>query len=295
MTSPYNTERTDMNRAAFYAALRKRDSGLFGTSLSQGQVGNLEILLDEGTKRGLPVGHLAYALATAYHEVGSALNPISENLNYSTAARIRAVWPSRFPSAASAQPYVRNPAGLANKVYSSRMGNGPEASGEGWKFRGRGYVQITGKINYERGSSVVGVDLVNNPDKAMEPRIAALLMFDGMVRGTFTGRRLSDFINGRDIDYMNARAIINGDVKANGAKIAGYARSFERALLAAGYEPGKQPVAPDEPPKPVPAPTPAPTPQPAPAAKLEPKRALPAILAIGLALAAAMVAYFTKG
>jgi putative chitinase len=112
----------------------------------------------------------------------------------------------------------------------------------------------------------------------MEPRIAALLMFDGMVRGTFTGRRLSDFINGRDIDYMNARAIINGDVKANGAKIARYARSFEAALSSAGYTPGKAPAAPDEPHKPVPVPTPAPAPQPVPTAKPEPKHWLARII-----------------
>lgn len=285
-----------MNRAAFYEALRKRDSGLFGTSLSQGQVDNLEILIDEGAKRGLPLHHLAYALATAYHEVGSAMKPVSENLYYSTAARIRAVWPTRFATVAAAQPYAKNPERLANKVYANRMGNGPEASGDGWRYRGRGYVQLTGQINYERASNVVGVDLVKNPDRALEPRLAAVLMLDGMVRGTFTGRRLSDFISGKDIDYVNARAIINGDVRANGAKIAGYARAFELALGAAGYAAGKPPVMPADAPKPIPAPSPAPTPQPAPTAKPEPRKGiLPAILAIVVAAIAAAVAYLTKG
>lgn len=282
-----------MNRAAFFEALRKRDSGLFGTSLSQSQVDNLNVLLDEGTARGLPLKHIAYALATVLHEVGSALKPISENLYYSSASRIRAVWPVQFSSVAAAQPYAKNPEKLANKVYANRIGNGPEASGDGWRYRGRGYVQITGKTNYQRGSAVAVIDLVAEPDVALEPRLAAMLLYHGMVRGTFTGRRLSDFINDRMTDYVGARAIINGDVKANGAKIARYANAFQAALQSAGYEPSVP--KPAEPPKPIPAPEPTPAPQPAPAAKPEPKRGLPAILAIIVAAIAAAVAYFTKG
>ena len=86
-----------MDRAKFFAELRKRGSGVFGTSLSQGQVKTLGMLLDEGQGRGLALKQLAYVLAVPYHEVGPSLQPKAENLHYSSAARIRAVWPSRVP------------------------------------------------------------------------------------------------------------------------------------------------------------------------------------------------------
>ncbi|MHA6686340.1 hypothetical protein [Mesorhizobium sp. A556] len=222
-----------MNRPAFYAALRQRSSGVFGTSLSQGQVTALGLILDEGEQRGLILTHLAYVLATPYHEVGSALQPKTESLTYTTAARIRAVWPSRFASAAAAQPYVRQPQKLANKVYGGRMGNtGPN---DGWTYRGRGLCQITGREMYTKLGNLIGVNLVGDPDAALEPDIAVAIMFEGMIFGLFTGKKLSDYLNAQATDYRGARAIINGDVKANGDKIAGYARAFETALKAASY------------------------------------------------------------
>ena len=97
----------------------------------------------------------------------------AENLFYSTASRIRAVWPSRFKSNKAAEPFARNPEKLANKVYGGRMGN--TAAGDGFKYRGRGYIQLTGKDNYRTYGEVIGVDLVSNPDRATEPDIAWLL------------------------------------------------------------------------------------------------------------------------
>lgn len=85
-------------------------------------------------------------LATVAHESGG-LRRLSEDMHYS-AARIAVVWPSRFSGPAQAAAYANNPEGLANKVYASRMGNGDEASGDGWKFRGAGLIQLTGKANY---------------------------------------------------------------------------------------------------------------------------------------------------
>ena len=123
-----------MDRTAFYAALRPRTSGVFGTSLSQGQVRVLDLILDEGERRGLILTHLAYVLATPYHEVGSGMQPVVENLNYTKPETIRKTWPTRFATIASAQPYVRQPQKLANKVYGDRMGNtGPN---DGWAIVG---------------------------------------------------------------------------------------------------------------------------------------------------------------
>jgi putative chitinase len=80
---------------------------------------------------------------------------LKENLNYS-AKGLHGTWPKRFPTLDSAVPYERNPEKIANKVYSDRMGNGPESSGEGWKYRGRGAIQLTGKDNYTRFAKDIG-------------------------------------------------------------------------------------------------------------------------------------------
>jgi putative chitinase len=80
---------------------------------------------------------------------------LKENLNYS-AKGLRGTWPKRFPDDATAAKYERKPEMIANKVYSDRMGNGPEASGEGWKYRGRGAIQLTGKDNYTAFAKSIG-------------------------------------------------------------------------------------------------------------------------------------------
>ena len=100
------------------------------------------------------------------------LHYMSENLSYS-AQRLTEVWPSRFPSISSTEGYARNPKALANKVYAGRMGNGNEASGDGYKYRGRGMIQLTGKDNYQRCGQAIGFDLVGNPDLLAAPRLAA--------------------------------------------------------------------------------------------------------------------------
>lgn len=86
-----------------------------------------------------------------------------ENLNYS-AKRLTQVWPSRFPSIAAAEPYARNPEKLANRVYAGRMGNGPELSGDGWKFRGAGPMQLTGRSNWIGFADAMGMTI----DQALE-------------------------------------------------------------------------------------------------------------------------------
>lgn len=226
-----------MDRSKFFESLRACTSGGFGTSFSHSQVNGTEVILDAAHPAGLPLKHLAYALATAYHESNSKMQPVNENLNYTSSARIRAVWPKRFTNGAAAIPYVRNPQGLANHVYAGRMGNGDEASGDGWRYRGRALPQLTGRENYEKASKLVGVDLVSDPDAANDADISAHILIEGMRTGMFTGKKLADFeaTNSTTYDYVAARSIINADVRANGELIAGYAKAFETALRDAGY------------------------------------------------------------
>lgn len=211
-----------MDRSKFYAYLRSSKCSLFGKSLTQQQVTTLDLIIDEAIVRGMFRPHVAYVMATAYHEVGSVLRPIRENLNYTTAAAIVRVWPSRFKSTTEAKPYVKNPKALANKVYGGRLGNtGPN---DGWLYRGGGLVQLTGRENYRK------YGLESTPEKILDTKVSVQVMVDGMVRGTFTGKKLADYS-----DFTQMRAIINADVKANGAKIAGYAKQFDAAMAEAGF------------------------------------------------------------
>lgn len=99
---------------------------------------------------------------------------LEENLRYTTPERIRAVFPSRVKSLAEAAPLVRNPQGLANRVYAERNGNGDEASGDGWRYRGRGLFQLTGRANYARASAALAMDYVGAPQLVAEPSDACL-------------------------------------------------------------------------------------------------------------------------
>lgn len=111
-------------------------------------------------------------LAQIGHE-SNGLTVFVENLNYS-AQRLCAVWPKRFPTLAIAEPYHRNPEKIANKVYANRMGNGSPETGDGWRYRGRGAKQITGKTNYQLYGDAVGIDAVGNPDLLSQPEHACL-------------------------------------------------------------------------------------------------------------------------
>lgn len=104
---------------------------------------------------------LAHFLAQAAHESGG-FKALQENLNYS-ADSLKAVFGKYFPGNLN-ESYARKPEKIANKVYGGRMGNGNEASGDGWKFRGRGYIQLTGKVNYQAFSTAIGEDCVATPD-----------------------------------------------------------------------------------------------------------------------------------
>jgi putative chitinase len=98
---------------------------------------------------------------------------LEENLNYSSQALMR-TWPTRFPDSATAMKYAYHPEMIANKVYGGRMGNGVEESGDGWKYHGRGLIQLTGKENYGNCGSSIGVDLLSSPGLLNTPEYAAL-------------------------------------------------------------------------------------------------------------------------
>lgn len=106
---------------------------------------------------------LAHFLAQGVYETGF-LSRAVENMYYSTPERLMQVWPSRFRTREAAEPYARDPEKLANKVYANRLGNGDEGSGDGYRYRGRGFFQLTGKDNYDRYGDMAGIDLVNDPE-----------------------------------------------------------------------------------------------------------------------------------
>jgi putative chitinase len=110
---------------------------------------------------------LAHFLAQCGHESGG-FRATQENLNYS-AKGLMGIFRKYFPTEALANAYARQPAKIAAKVYGNRMGNGPESSGEGYKFRGRGYIQLTGKENYTAFGKSIGEDMTVNPDKVAGP------------------------------------------------------------------------------------------------------------------------------
>jgi putative chitinase len=105
---------------------------------------------------------LAHFLAQCGHE-SAGFKATSENLNYS-AKGLNGIFKKYFPTEAAAAAYARNPQKIANKVYANRMANGDEASGDGYKFRGRGYIQLTGKANYTAFGKAIGEDILSNPD-----------------------------------------------------------------------------------------------------------------------------------
>lgn len=105
---------------------------------------------------------LSHFLAQCAHESGN-FKFLTENLNYSADGLLK-IFPKYFKDKATADLYARKPEKIANRVYANRMGNGDEASGDGFKFRGRGYIQLTGKDNYKAFSDFIGEDCVANPD-----------------------------------------------------------------------------------------------------------------------------------
>lgn len=144
----------------------------------------------------------AHFIAQLAHESGS-FHYSSENLNYSARA-LQAVFRKYFPDEVLAEAYARQPEKIANRVYADRMGNGDEASGEGWKYRGRGLIQLTGKDNYTNCGKATGMDLVDNPDQLADNADAAVA-----AAGWFWDmRKLNGYADQDDVKAITKR--ING-------------------------------------------------------------------------------------
>jgi putative chitinase len=135
------------------------------------------------------------------HECGN-FRILEENLNYK-AATLMKLWPKRFPTQEIANAYEKNPKKIANNVYSSRMGNRDESSGDGYRFRGRGCIQLTGHANYFHAGKALGVDFVVNPDLVATPKFAALTA--GWFWSTHNCNPPADAL-----DYTKVTKIING-------------------------------------------------------------------------------------
>ena len=200
------------NPAGFYSAARKT---VMGPRIEQNEVDGCNIILR--FCEGLPISWAAYALATAWHETAHTMEPIAERGGNSYFTRLYDV-------------QGKNP------ERARRMGN--TVRGGGPRYRGRGFVQLTWKVNYERAAKVTGYPLAGNPDLAMRPDIAGQIMRHGMVEGWFTGKRFSSYLpaSGKATrnSFIAARRIINGTDKA--ALIADYALQFQDALEAGGWQ-----------------------------------------------------------
>ena len=202
--------------AAFFDAVRP----IFGGKLNTSQVMGISTLIDAWGRYGPDNdNHLAYVLATPVIETAWTMLPITE------------YGPRSY--------FLKYEPGTA---IGKRLGN--TQRGDGWKYRGRGYVQLTGRDNYARAGKKLGLDLINNPDLALDPAIAARILIVGMAEGWFTSKGLADFIDGIDEsdeedlrEFANARRIVNGTDRA--VEIGKIALIFEKALKLRSKAPTK--------------------------------------------------------
>lgn len=213
-----------MDKSKFYKSLRRRESGVFGTSLSQRQVEGMEGILEAFAEVGDGMADtLAYAFATAYHETGGRMVPVREGFASSDAAARKAVnrlAARRGPNSAVAKYAKPQPP-------------------HGHVYYGRGLVQLTWKDNYERSSQDAGVDLVRNPDAAMRPKVSARILIRGLLDGRWNGRGhgIRHYLDKGDL--QGARRTVN--ITDKWAVIARYHEAFMTAITAAGGVP-KAPI-----------------------------------------------------
>ena len=218
-----------MKRKTFFAALRARNSGLFGTSLSTPQVQGIEALLDAG--RALPLHHMANVLAQVHHETGGGMYPIKETV---------------MPWHKNKKPSDATVIGRLDRAYAKgQLTWVKSAYWRGGAF-GRGQLQITHDYNYDKFG-------ITNYADALKPDVSARIAVEGMREGMFTGKKLADFNFPQDLDNpprTNPRRIVNG---ADGSddKVRTHHMTFAAALEAAGWQ--QESAATPVPPAPAPA------------------------------------------
>jgi len=180
-----------INRQFFFDQARKT---LFDGKLKQSQTDGLNAILDAWDKgyEKKDDRWLAYMLATAHHETDRTMQPIREY----------------------------------GKGKGREYGTADVQTGQ--VYYGRGFVQLTWRDNYDKMSKLVKDDLVKNADLALRPDYASIIMFEGMIRGSFTGKKLENYFSPTADDWVNARKIINGLDKANA--IAAYGKNYYAAI-----------------------------------------------------------------
>ena len=192
---------------------------IFGGKMTQAQVDGVNTILTEINREQIALkGHAAYIFATAFHETDRTMQPINE--------RGGNAYLSKYDTGRLAKA----------------LGNTPEADGDGILYKGRGYVQLTGRANYEKFSKLLKAagykkadgsfyDLIKYPEQACDPIVAAFTLVYGMKHGSFTGVSMSKYIKAGpgNQDFVNARRIINGTDRAEMISI--YAGSFNSAVI----------------------------------------------------------------
>ncbi|MEN9501235.1 MAG: hypothetical protein RI964_520 [Pseudomonadota bacterium] len=197
-----------INRKFFFNHVREY---LFDGILQQDQVDGINVILDywDNDLSKTSSRCLAYILATTYHETDRTMQPIHEK---------------------GSSEYFKKLYDIngENPERAAKMGN--TLPGDGIKYHGRGYVQLTWKSNYQKFSNSLGLgdQLVNNPDLALREDIAVKILFEGMFNGMFTGKKLDDYLAENKDDWENARCVINGKNKAK--EIADYAVIYCAAI-----------------------------------------------------------------
>ncbi len=181
-----------------YDAIEIINSNAVDPSIRKYAQESVPLILNKAKESGITdPGQIAYILASADHE--SLLGKFMEEI-------------------------------ASGEDYEGREDLGNTQPGDGPRFKGRGYVQITGRNNYKDWSQKLGIDLVSNPDLAAKPDVAATILVLGMRDGNFTSKKLSDYINRDNRDFVNARRIVNGDIQKNGSMIAQDAERYYKVL-----------------------------------------------------------------
>jgi putative chitinase len=196
-----------INRKLFFFRIRK---SLFAGRIGPRQIEGMNAILNTWFELGSKdLRQLAYILATAYHETAWTFQPIKERGGTS---------------------YLTNNYDITGSRPRLARANGNVRPGDGARYAGRGFVQLTWRNNYRSVGRKLGLDLESNPQLAMKIDTAAIILIRGMIEGWFTGRKLTQYFNAETTDWINARRTVNGVDKAR--SIAAQGKLFFAAMVA---------------------------------------------------------------